>query len=266
MDPITLASLGIGLFGSVGKMFGRGAANRQLRALEARMPKYQENPLAAQRLGMAQALLNARMPGAAAAERNIYQTQANQIAAAERAATDPNQILLAGAGATGQAQQAFGQLSQAEAADYQRRYGNLAAAQEAQMAEQQRAYEDQMRRYQMQAQIEGAQQENRQNTWGDISNLGFAGAYLGQQGFFNKTPGATATGRSSIPSANAPIFSRQGLGQGFGFSPSATAGVPSNLLNMGYGQNNPYLWSYGALSSLGAGYGNTTQPYSWMRQ
>jgi hypothetical protein len=214
---------------------------------------------------MAQALINARMPGAAAAERNIYQTQANQISAAERAATDPNQLLLAGAGATGQAQQAFSQLSQAENADYQRRYGNLAAAQEAQMAEQQRVYEDQLRRYQMQAQIESAQQENRQNTMGDISNLGFAGAYLGQQGFFNRTP-TTAMGRSGIPSANAPIFSRQGLGQGFGFSPSATTGVPSNLLNMGYGQNNPYYWSQGALSSLGAGYGNTTQPYSWMRQ
>ncbi len=188
MDPITLATLGMGLVGSVGKMFGRGSANRQLRALSSQMPKYQANPLVAQRLGLAQALLNARMPGAQRAEQNIYQSQANQIAAAERAATDPNQLLLSGAGATGQAQQAFGQLSQAEAQDYQRRYGNLASAQEAQIAEQQREYEDQLRRYQTMAQIQGAQQENRQNTWGDIANLGFAGAYLARQGVFNRTP------------------------------------------------------------------------------
>lgn len=169
---------GMGVGGAVGKMVGRFLGNKQLRQLEKSMPEYKANPLVAQRLGLTQALLNARMPGAVAAERNIYQTQANQIAAAERAATDPNQLLLAGVGATGQANQMFGQLSQQEAADYQRRYANLASAQEAQIAEQQKEYEDQLRRYQMMIQLRGGQQENLQNTFGDISNLGFAGAYL----------------------------------------------------------------------------------------
>ena len=218
-----LIPMAIGVAGSIGKMFGRGAANRRLGDLASRMPQYKENPLVAQQLGMAQALLNARMPGAAAAERNIYQTQANQIASAERAATDPNQLLLAGAVATGQAQQQFGQLAQQEAADYQRRYGNLSAAQEAQVAEQQRVYEDQVRRYQNQAQIEAAQQENRQNTMGDISNLGFAGAYAAQKGTFDSLFGKTGTtpmGRTM---------------------PAATS--PSNMLNMGYGQQQPYSWA-----------------------
>lgn len=169
---------GLGAGGALGKTVGRFLANEQLKGFEKNMPEYKANPLAAQRLAMTQALLNARMPGAAAAERNIYQTQANQISAAERAATDPNQLLLAGAGATGQANQMFGQLSQQEAADYQRRYTNLASATEAQVAEQQKQYEDQLRRYQMMIQLRGGQQENLQNAFGDISNLGFAGAYL----------------------------------------------------------------------------------------
>lgn len=249
MDPITLGSLGIGLIGSIGKMFGRGAANRRLADLASRMPKYQANPLAAQRLGMAQALLNARMPGAAAAEQNIYQTQASQMAGAERASTDPNQLLLAGASAAGQAGEQFQRLGQMEAQDYQRRYGNLASAQEAQIAEQQREYEDQVRRYQNQAQIEAAQQENRQNLMGDISNLGFAGAYLGQQGFFGTNP----LGRRSAvaPTTQGAVTP----------TTSPLSNIPSNMLNMGYGQQQPY--SNIPSNMLNMGYG-TQQPYAWV--
>lgn len=199
--PVIIGA-GIGLAGGIGKAIGRGRSNRELRALQSRMPQYKANPLYAQRLGLAQTLLNARMPGAAAAERNIYQTQANQMAAAQRAATDPNQLLLTGAGAAGQAGQAFTQLGQAEAQDYQRRYGNLATAQESMAQEQAREYEDQLRRYQMEAQIQGAINENRQNMFGDISNAGFGAAYLGASGAFNKVPGTpdvNPVGKSSSP-------------------------------------------------------------------
>jgi hypothetical protein len=175
--PIIVGA-GIGLVGGVGKMFQRGRANKELKNLMNTMPQYKENPLFAQRLGLAQTLLNARMPGAAAAERNIYQTQANQMANVQRGATSGSDVLLAGAGAAGQAGQAFNQLGQAEAADYQRRYGNLAQAQDAQAAEQQRLFEDQLRRYQMQTQLQGAIQENRAATWGDIGNLGMGFATM----------------------------------------------------------------------------------------
>jgi hypothetical protein len=162
----------VGLAGTVGKMFGRAKANKELRRLQSEMPQWQKQA------GMAQTLLNARMPGAAQAERNIYQQEANQIANAQRAATSGNQLLLAGAGATGQANQAFGQLGQAEAADYQRRYGNLTAAQAAD-------YEAAQQQYAQKAQIQGAQQENRQNTWGDVAGLGFGLANFAAQGGFS---------------------------------------------------------------------------------
>jgi len=182
--PIIIGA-GVGLVGGIGKMFERGRANRELRGLMKNMPQYKENPLFAQRLGLAQQLLNARMPGAAAAERNIYQTQANQMANVQRGATSGSDVLLAGAGAAGQAGQAFNQLGQMEASDYQRRYGNLASAQDAQAAEQQRVYEDQLRRYQTQAQLQGAIQENRAATFGDIGNLGMGFANMGVAGGFN---------------------------------------------------------------------------------
>ena len=53
-----LIGLGIGLIGGIGKMFGRGKANREMDKLLAKNPVYNENPLARQRLGLAQTLLN----------------------------------------------------------------------------------------------------------------------------------------------------------------------------------------------------------------
>lgn len=199
--PVIIGA-GIGLAGGIGKAIGRGRSNRQLRALQAQMPVYAIDESIKRRLGLAQTLLNARMPGAAAAERNIYQTQANQMAGAERAATDPNQLLLTGAGAAGQANQAFTQLGQVEAQDWQRRYGNLVSAEESMALEKQREFEQRMRNYQMQAQIQGAINENRQNMFGDISNAGFGAAYLGASGAFNKVPGTpdvNTVGKLSSP-------------------------------------------------------------------
>jgi hypothetical protein len=196
--PITIAAVGagLGLIGGVGKGIQRGKANRELKRLMGSMPQYKENPLFAQRLNLAQTLLNARMPGAAAAERNIYQTQANQMANVQRGATSGSDVLLAGAGAAGQAGQAFDQLAQAEMADYQRRYGNLAQAQDAQAAEQQRLFEDQLRRYQMQTQLQGAIQQNRAATWGDISNFGMGVADIGVSAMKAQNAGTGTTGKT----------------------------------------------------------------------
>lgn len=234
LSPIGLISTGLGLVGSIGKMFGRSKANRELEKLLAKRPEYRNQA------GLAQTLLNARMPGAAQAERNIYQQEANQIANAQRGATSGNQLLLAGAGATGMANQAFGQLGQAEAADYQRRYGNVVSAQ-------QQDYEAAMQRYAQEAQIRGAQQENRQNTWGDVSGLGFGFANLAAQGAFNKVPSTnpqvqsptvgTSTSRTSqLPTTQVPynwLNASYNTQQPF-------SSIPSTLLSMGYGGQQPY--------------------------
>lgn len=248
--PIIIGA-GVGLAGGIGKAIGRAQANKQLRALQSQMPQYKSSPLYAQRLGLAQTLLNARMPGAAAAERNIYQTQANQMAAAQRAATDPNQLLLTGAGAAGQAGQAFNQLGQAEAQDYQRRYGNLASAQESMAEEQAREFEQKMRNYQMQTQIQGAINENRQNMFGDISNAGFGVAMLGAQGAFKKTP--TDNNQNLLAT-----------GKGFAPVPQNIPGtmIPSNVLTQGYGYENPYQWMPNNWASQGYG---ITPKYPWMK-
>jgi hypothetical protein len=185
MLPLPAIGLGIGLIGGIGKMIGRGKANRTMQQLMKENPAYQENPLARQRLALAQTLFNARTPGAAQAERNIFSNQANTVANINRNATDSSQALALATGAQGQTNNDIMQLGQMEAQDGQRRYGNLAGAQQGMIGEQDKLFQDKVRRFQDKAQISGAINENRQNGWGDISNLGFGMMNFGLAGGFD---------------------------------------------------------------------------------
>jgi hypothetical protein len=184
--------LATGLIGGIGKMFGRKKANKQLEEMIRRNPQYKENPLAAQRLGLSQALLNARAPGAAMAERNIYANQASQFANVNRNATDASQALGLAGGIGGSTNQAFNELGMQEANDYQRRLGNLEGAQQGMIQEGDKVFNDQVRRFGDEVQMRGAQQQNKQAGWGDLSNLGFSLMDFGMAGGFGSMFGGGA--------------------------------------------------------------------------
>ncbi|HET8686830.1 MAG TPA: hypothetical protein VFM18_09215, partial [Methanosarcina sp.] len=162
----------------------RSRANKDLRNLMQQNPVYQQNPIAAQRLALAQQLFNARMPGAAIAERNIYGGMGNTLGAAQRNATDASQLLAVGAGAQAAANQGFEDLAFTEAQDQQRRLQNLYQAQEGQIAEGDKAYNDQVRRFGDKVGMQGMINQNRQNSWQEISNLGFGLADFSLSGGF----------------------------------------------------------------------------------
>lgn len=185
--------LGIGLAGSIGKMFGRGKANKQMSRLMGQNPQYKINPLAQERLGLAQTLLNARMPGAMNAERNIFSNQAGQISNINRVATDSSQALALATGTQGATNDAIMGLGQAEAMDYQRRYGNLSGAQDGMINEQDKVFQDQVRRFQDNVQIQGGINQNKQAGWGDISNMGFGLMDFGLAGGFGNMFGGGNT-------------------------------------------------------------------------
>lgn len=185
MKALPGIGLGIGLIGAVGKIFGNAKANRQLRKLQGEDPIYNANPIAAERLSLAQTLLNARMPGAARAERNIYANQGNQFGNINRNATDSSQALALGAATLGQTNNAFGDLALNEEQGYQQRYQNLMGAQQGMINEQDKVFGDQERRFGNKVQIQGAQNANRQNSWGSVSNAGFALADFGMNGGFD---------------------------------------------------------------------------------
>jgi hypothetical protein len=200
MGPLAIAGLGLGLVGGVANFFGNRKANRRLEQLLKQNPQYKANPLAAQQMGLAQTLLNARMPGAAAAERNIYQNQANSMANVNRNATDASQALAMGASMQGQTNQDFINLAGAEQQDYQRRSGNLATAQQGVINEEDKVHQDQVRRFQDMAQIRGAQNANTQNSWSSLSNLGMGMMNLGL------ASGINGAGKTATPAASPPAY------------------------------------------------------------
>ncbi len=203
----TAIGLGMGVLGGLGRALGIGGMSKgTIRRLMAQNPQYQENPLARQQLGLAQSMLNARMPGASAAERNIFANQANTLSNVQRAATDSSQALALAAGTQGQTNQAFQNLGMEEAQDYQRRYGNLAGATQGVISEGDKVYQDKVRRYQDLAALTGANIQQNMNNWGTLSNLGFGLANFGLAGGFKGGGGSGGGG------------SKGGWGQGVAIS------------------------------------------------
>lgn len=135
----------------LGTIFGHHndrQAQQQLDAALKNDPTYTVSPYAQNTLGLAQALLNSRMAGAAGRARSIYGTQANTISNAQRNATDASQALAVGAASQGQADQSFGNEQQLEGQDYQNKVQNLNAANAGLTDEHHNQFDDSVRRWQ----------------------------------------------------------------------------------------------------------------------
>jgi hypothetical protein len=174
--------MGLGLIGGLGNLFGARKRKREMNALLAQDPRYKINPEAASRLGLAKTLMNARMPGAVTAERNIMASQANQMANINRGATDATQALMLASASQGQTNDAFQQLASQESQDYGNRLQNLTGAQQGWIGEGDKLYNDDVRRWGNKAGALSAQHQNTANSWNSLSNLGFGMMNLGMSG------------------------------------------------------------------------------------
>lgn len=190
----------LGVIGSIAQLLNVKKANRSLEKVLSLDPTYTENPLPAQRLALARTLFNARTPGAAATERNIYANSSNAYARAQGSATDSSQVLAAAGDIQGKTNQAFNQLGIDEAQDYQRRYNNVAGAEEGLINEQDKVFNDKVRKFGDYAQIKGAEQENKTNLLNSALNeadsLATMGFSLGDFGL----SGSQRYGSTSAPS------------------------------------------------------------------
>jgi hypothetical protein len=185
MFPMILAAI-------MGQVMKTGNESKTANDLKARSdainpsdPTYKPSPYAQERLGLAQTLLNARMPGATAMERNIYGNQANQQANIERNATSGSQALAMGAAAQGQTNQAFQNLGVQEQQDYYNRAQNLSGAQAGMTQEGDKVYQDQLRDYQEKQSLKnaylGAAIQNKQTAYNSFANMGTAGIGIASQ-------------------------------------------------------------------------------------
>lgn len=205
--PLAAIGLGVGLLGGAAKIFGASSANQKLNQLISQDPVYTANPLAKQRLSLAQTLLNARMPGAATVEKNIFNTQANTLAADQRGATNSAQLIATAGGVQGQTNQSLSNLGVKEAEDYQRRYANLGEAQQGEINEEQKVQQDRIRRFEDLAQIRGQQNANTQNAWGSLSSAGFGLANFALAGGGKQLFGGGGSGGQEGTQTMIPNFS-----------------------------------------------------------
>lgn len=226
-----LIGLGLGGVGAIGGLISSFGNNAKLDELYRQDPSYSGNPIAGQRLGLAQTLLNGRMPGATAMERNIYGNQSNQLANVNRNATDSSQALALGASAQGQTNQALQNLATQEQQDYYNRLNNLTGAQQGMIQEGDKVYQDKLRKYSDLSAITGAKIQNTANAWKSLSNMGFGGASVASQ--MNLGGNTNISGMSSFSQAGNNYMGMQPIGQGGGYGQSY---MPQNINpNGGYG-------------------------------
>jgi hypothetical protein len=166
LGPAGAIASGVGVLGGIASGL---INNAEVKEMMKNMPKYKGS-------GLETTLLNARMPGAAQAERNIFQSGANTLGRMQQAATSSADLMQGAAGVQSQENQGIQGLAVAEGQDFQRRYQNY-------KAEKLREYEDEQNRFAMEAQMKGLMAQNRTTMLGtNPMNLGMAAMYAGVQG------------------------------------------------------------------------------------
>lgn len=161
--------------GTVGTIFSAIAGmkwDKEMSKLKDKDPAYTSSPYAQNNLGFAQTLLNSRMGGAAARERNLYGSQANAVSNINRNATDSSQALAAAAAAQGQTNAGFDDLQMREAQDAANKQNNLFNANKDMTVEHKDLFDDSVRRWQDQVNIITAQYKARKQGGSDIGQLG----------------------------------------------------------------------------------------------
>lgn len=157
-------------------------ADKKLSSLIKEDPAYTSSPYAANNLGMAQQLLNSRMAGASAREKNILTSGANVRAGIGRNATDSSQALALMAGTQGQQDDSFGNLAEQEAQDAAMKQQNLFGANQGMTAEHKDLFDDSVRRWQDQVNTVMTQYKMRTKGGSDVSQWGAGLSSMGGGG------------------------------------------------------------------------------------
>jgi hypothetical protein len=167
---------GISALGSLGKIFAGAKQNKLANQINPIYQQYQENPLAKENLAVNKNMFYGSDPASLKAQSNVMQAQSNQLASAQRGATDASQLLAVGAGLQGGTNEAFSKLAAQEAEGKAGLLTNLGQAYRGAISEGDKAYESMLQKYQMDSQAKAAlRNAGQQNIFGGIGDIG-AGA------------------------------------------------------------------------------------------
>lgn len=158
--------------GTIGNNLSVDKTRSQMLSLGAQDPKYTQSQYAQEGYGLAKNLLNARMPGAANIEKNIYQNQANTTDSIEKNATDGSQALAMLGASQGNTNKAFQNLGTAENQNYMNTLNNLEGQQKNMTEENDKSYQDSVRKWQDSMNILMQRGNMRSGEWQNVTNLG----------------------------------------------------------------------------------------------
>lgn len=162
--------MALGFLQGIANIFTAKAANKSLNNVLKQQSEYQENPLAAQYLGLSKNMFNGRMAGATEQERGIYANNANFNSQVNRNASSGSQALSLAAAGQGQADQSLQNLQLQEQQQKMGLLGNLNQAYGQSIKEGDKVYQDKVRRFNDYASIRGAQMKNRTNAVNGVFN------------------------------------------------------------------------------------------------
>lgn len=162
----------LGGVGALGKTIAGIDQMKKASQINPVWAQYNENPLAAQNLGAVKNLFYGKNRAFTQAEANIRQAQANQMANAQRNATDSATLLATGAGAAGNANQAFSNLAAQESQQQAGVLDNLSRAYAMSIAEGDKVQANRLMKYQLDAQAQAALRESGLgNIFGGIGDI-----------------------------------------------------------------------------------------------
>jgi len=199
-----IIGMALSSIGTIAANISGDKTRKELNRLKDIDPQYTESPYAKQQFGLAQTLLNARMPGAADVEKNIYGNQANTQATVERNATDSSQALALAAAGQGATNQAFQQEGIVEGQNQMAKVENYNQGAKAMTDEHQTVYNDNVRRWQDQVNIALARHGIRQQQGQNMSNLGASISSMG--GSFPSGGGKAKSSGNSVSQMPSNFF------------------------------------------------------------
>ena len=171
VDPMTIGAILSGV-SALGKGIFGGSQMKKANKINPQFSEYKENPLARQNLGAAQQLFYGRMPGISQAQANIQATQANQLAAGQRGATDSATLLALGAGTQGATNAALSNLAAQEGQQKMGMFDNLSRAYAMSIGEGDKVQQNKMMKYQFDVNAQNAlRQSGISNIFGAASDI-----------------------------------------------------------------------------------------------
>jgi hypothetical protein len=183
LGGLATAGLVLGGLGAAGKsIYGISQMNKA-NEIKPQWSEYKANPLAAQNLGAVKNLYYGKSPAYLQAEANIRQAQANQMANAQRNASDSATLLATGAGTAAQTQANISNLAGREFQDTAGVLDNLSRAYAQSIAEGDKVQANKLMKYQLDSQAQTAlRQSGAANIFGGISDLAGGMISAGQLG------------------------------------------------------------------------------------